>query len=454
MGRIFFDVSGTIAFLKDKPNYSGIQRVVAMVAQAVACKRDDVYLSFIDPTSGNYVCVEVDPDLRADLSDPRRLRRRFYSAFYRDELPPLRRYAGRPKKLAFHRAKLDMFAMFGRGESFARYNTTLADWQKMRSQPARIPFPELVPFSERARKDDLLLLFDASWVVSGAAEAFERARRGGLSVATLIHDLFPVTQPELVPPGGAMRFCQFLDRSIAISDRLFAISAATASELHTYLRGCGNTREVAVLPLVQQFPRTPESEGGAANMLSPAVTSLPHLPYALFVGTLETRKNLWRLAQAWDVLRRSTSGNAPRLVLAGGRGWFNSPFDEFFAATGGLDGWISIVWHPGEAELAHLYRNCTFFVQVSLAEGWGLPVGEGLSYGKTGVVARATSLPEVGGEMVEYCDPTSIASIAAACERLTTDPGHRRTLEARISDTKLRGWDDVATDLLGFMQAG
>lgn len=269
-----------------------------------------------------------------------------------------------------------------------------------------------------------------------------------MSVATLLHDLFPLTRPDLVPPGGAHRFRQHLDHSIALSDFLFANSIATAEELRRYKARSGLAKPLVALRLVQQAACPPDLVEGATVALSPGVSSLPHLPYALFVGTLETRKNLWRLAQAWDVLRRSTRGDAPRLVLAGGKGWNNDPFDDFHAATGGLDGWISIVAHPTEADLAHLYRHCSFFVQVSLAEGWGLPVGEGLSYGKTGVVARGTALPEVGGDLVEYCDPTSIASIAEACGRLATDPAHRRALEARIAATRLRGWDDVAADLL------
>jgi glycosyltransferase involved in cell wall biosynthesis len=54
----------------------------------------------------------------------------------------------------------------------------------------------------------------------------------------------------------------------------------------------------------------------------------------------------------------------------------------------------------------------------------------------------------VGGDLVEYCDPTSIDSIAEACLRLVTNPAHRESLEARIAMTRLRSWDDVAADLV------
>ena len=87
----------------------------------------------------------------------------------------------------------------------------------------------------------------------------------------------------------------------------------------------------------------------------------------------------------------------------------------------------------------------------SLYEGWGLPVGEALSYGKTAVVSDSTSLPEVGGDMVEYCDPFSVDSLASACLRLIENPEHRMSLERKIRETRLRDWDSVAVDLVSVL---
>ena len=107
-----------------------------------------------------------------------------------------------------------------------------------------------------------------------------------------------------------------------------------------------------------------------------------------------------------------------------------------------------MIEEPTDRELEFLYRNCRFTIMASLYEGWGLPVGESLSYGKTAVISNTTSLPEVGGDLVEYCDPASVDSIVEACLRLIADPAHRAALEARIAATRLRSWDDVAENLL------
>lgn len=81
-------------------------------------------------------------------------------------------------------------------------------------------------------------------------------------------------------------------------------------------------------------------------------------------------------------------------------------------------------------------------------EGWGLPIGESLSFGKTAVVADNSSMPEVGGDLVEYCDAHSINSIYDACHKLISNPDHRRALEREISGASLRTWDDVTNDFL------
>ena len=94
-----------------------------------------------------------------------------------------------------------------------------------------------------------------------------------------------------------------------------------------------------------------------------------------------------------------------------------------------------------------MYENCLFTATVSFYEGWGLPIGESLSFGKTAVVAQNSSMPEVGGDMVAYCDAHSISSIYEACHKLIAEPEYRRALEKKISDTSLRTWDDVAQDV-------
>ena len=178
------------------------------------------------------------------------------------------------------------------------------------------------------------------------------------------------------------------------------------------------------------------------------IRALTKTEYVLIVGTMEVRKNLWRVATVWDRLRREKGRELPKLVITGRKGWLNDDFENWMKATGNLGGWIQFVEGASDDILAYLYRNCLFTITASFYEGWGLPIGESLAYGKTAVVSNTSSMPEVGEDMVEYCDPHSLDSIEAACLKLIDNPVHRQDMEARITSDRLRSWEDVARDML------
>jgi len=141
------------------------------------------------------------------------------------------------------------------------------------------------------------------------------------------------------------------------------------------------------------------------------------------------------------------------LVLVGKRGWNNTHFWDLMNSTGNLYGYVSILENVNDMELEALYKNCLFVAMVSRYEGWGLPVGEALSYGKTAVVSNTSSLPEVGRDLVEYCDPASIESIANSVKKLVYQPDYRKSLENKIKHTQLRNWEDVANDLATLLKS-
>ena len=115
--------------------------------------------------------------------------------------------------------------------------------------------------------------------------------------------------------------------------------------------------------------------------------------------------------------------------------------------TGSLFGYIRIVERPSDCELAFLFANCLFSVFPSYKEGWGLPVGEGLWFGRPVVCSNISSMPEVGGAFVEYVDPTSADSIENGISKLITDVQYREQRAEEIKCARLRTWSDVADDL-------
>src|SRR5690606_10338630 len=123
------------------------------------------------------------------------------------------------------------------------------------------------------------------------------------------------------------------------------------------------------------------------------------VPYALCVGVLSARKNVWTLANVWMQLHSRLGVETPRLIFAGKRGGRIDDFDDLIRATGSLYGYIRIIESPSDDELAYLYRNCLFSIFPSYIEGWGLPIGECLWFGRPVVCSSTSSMPEVGGDL-------------------------------------------------------
>ena len=461
MTRYFFDLSGVLDYLGHGSRFTGIQRVVVVLADT-ACRKlppGAAYLSWYDPGRGAYVAVPYALLADGRLTDPDRLRAAFGIAPPRqDGTTALAKYDRRPLRAAFHALRYRIYARLGR----KKYAKRLAEITRKTAVVGRkIPARDLQSFAGLANARDHLVIMDAVWGLEDALAAFRAARARGVFVHTMLHDLIPVVMPEVMNDDMIRRFEPWLRTSHDYTSSYLAVSRSTGRDLSEFLERHGIDRPVRNTPLAQaRVPASPRRDGDhdedgtelttlpEPGLASQRVRAQLFHPYVLCVGTMEIRKNSWRVAQAWDRLRAVDGLNLPRLVFVGQSGWMNHAFEMMMKATGQLGGWVDIIEKASDAELETLYRHCLFTITASRYEGWGLPVGESLAYGKTGVVARTSSLPEVGGDLVEYCDPTSIDSIAQACRTLIEDQGRRAALEARIATAPLRQWTDTADDLL------
>jgi glycosyltransferase involved in cell wall biosynthesis len=468
MVTFFWDVSGLFRFLEYNNRPTGIQRVVLALIDRCARQvgQEQTYLAWYEGRSGCYRTVAfkdlpegalLDTDI---LCDALKIRAK---KVIRGE-KTLAQYRSNRAKFLFHRALLDLEAAFGGSRRLRKFNITAEEWRlKCKPRQKSRQIIRSVRFESISKKGDCLLILD-TFYNSGLAHIFEKAAEKGLNINVLVHDTIPLTHPPLVPDFSPFLFHDWLQRSASYTSRFLANSQATRRDLERFLEVYDIRKPIAVVPLAQdRLPVAEQKKSGPlicgidtnvfAHLhdivdLDAQVRAIAATPFVLCVGTLENRKNIWRIALAWERLRSDYSIELPRLVFAGKRGWRINEFNILLDGGGNCGGYIEIVAGPSDRELDYLYRHSLFCIQASLAEGWGLTVGEALSYGKTSVVAQMMSLPEVGGDMVEYCDPLSVASITAACRRLIADEDHRCALEARISRTRLRSWDDVASDFI------
>jgi glycosyltransferase involved in cell wall biosynthesis len=150
--------------------------------------------------------------------------------------------------------------------------------------------------------------------------------------------------------------------------------------------------------------------------------------FILFVGTLEPRKNLQRLVEAFEIVLR-TMPLTPQLVIAGGRGWL---MDDFAASIQrrGLSERIRFTGYLNDDELCALYSTCKLFVYPSLYEGFGLPPLEAMACGAPVITSNIASIKEAAGEAARLVDPLSPPAIATAITELLTDEEARQRVAA------------------------
>jgi len=171
-------------------------------------------------------------------------------------------------------------------------------------------------------------------------------------------------------------------------------------------------------------------------------------PYILFVGTIQPRKNIAKLIEAFSLLKNRDI----QLVIVGKRGWL---WEEILAAPEKLNvaERVKFLDFVGNEDLPSLYKNALCFVLPSLYEGFGLPVLEAMKFGCPTVISDVSSLPEVGGDASLYVDPKSASDIAEKLERVISDKKLREEIiEKGYNQIKKFSWEKTAKETLKVLE--
>jgi glycosyltransferase involved in cell wall biosynthesis len=152
-------------------------------------------------------------------------------------------------------------------------------------------------------------------------------------------------------------------------------------------------------------------------------------PYCIHVGTLQPRKNLGILVEAWDILRARVA-QPPMLLLAGKRGWLYDDLLQFVQSRG-LGDFIKFADYVERDDLPALYSGALGLTFPSLYEGFGLPALEAMSCGTPVLASTASSVPEVVGDAGILLDPNDAGAWADAVERVMQDGALREELSRK-----------------------
>lgn len=227
----------------------------------------------------------------------------------------------------------------------------------------------------------------------------------GRSVVT-IHDLSPFRWPEFHPPERVRYMARAIRQSLGQASLLITDSEFTRREAAAWFDW--PLEKIRAVPLAShtEFRPRPLEE------LSAPLAKLGLLAgeYCLFVGTIEPRKNLATLLQAYEKLPAVVRRRWP-LVLTGFKGWGSGEVHARIAKAA-AEGWAKYLGYVTAEDLPLVYSGARLFVFPSRYEGFGLPVLEAMASGVPVVCSNASSLPEVVGEAGAVCDPMDVETLS------------------------------------------
>lgn len=235
------------------------------------------------------------------------------------------------------------------------------------------------------------------------------------SVVT-VHDLSHLHYPEFHPADRVAFLTKRLPATIQRASAVVAVSEATRQDIITSLGNCIKLPRIYVV-----YP----SAAGETTTQGVDVRDRYQLPaqFILSVGTLEPRKNVARLLQAYQQLDLALQQAWP-LLLVGDKGWLT----EELAVTLQQQSHVRWLGFVPDADMPSLYQVAGVFAYVSLFEGFGMPVLEAMGHGVPVLTSNTSSMPEVAGNAALLTDPLSVDAIADSLRNLLQNRALRERL--------------------------
>lgn len=283
----------------------------------------------------------------------------------------------------------------------------------------------------------------ADWLASGPdvvhGPNFVVPPGGGAAEVVTIHDLTAVRYPEMCTPD-VLAWPGLLRRALARGAWVHTVSESVATEVREAFPEAGD--RVVPVPNGITRPAPPSGRSGASRGYHLAGGT----NYLLALGTVEPRKDLPGLVEAFDVL--ATRHRDLRLVIAGPDGWGAEALTAARDRCRHRGRIVRLGWVDDESRSA-LLRGASVVAYPSRYEGFGLVPLEALAVGTPVVATAVGALPEVLGEAVPLVPAGDPAALARAVDRVLTDRSHRADLLARGAARVAHfSWDRTAEGLV------
>ena len=311
--------------------------------------------------------------------------------------------------------------------------------------PNRFVFDPLAKFFNLPKVDKLIggvdLFFAPHFLLSPVSKKCQKV--------VTFHDLSFEYFPEFFSRRKRFWHWSLAPRRRALSaDKIIAVSQSTKDDLVDLYGVPEEKIRVIYSGIGEEFRQMPKQE-----CLSVAQKyGLPQ-SFILYFGTLEPRKNLVGLIEAYGIFRAKlpAPAKAPKLILAGNKGWL---CEEIFGVAKqspyGSD--IKFIGFVEPADKPRLFNLASIFVYPSFFEGFGFPPLEAMACGVATITSHTSSFPEVVGDNVLMVDPYNYEEIAWAMKEVWQDDNLKNDLIASgLERVKSFSWDKCARETLEFL---
>ncbi len=289
-----------------------------------------------------------------------------------------------------------------------------------------IKLPEVGLFFDKEKEINLnyTLMSHKIDVVHSFYRAYDFSDRIECGRVLTIHDLMVMLQKEHSSKALCDYFEEPLRRCAQKADVIIADSQYTKKDI---------VQHYNILPekIKVIYPGLYPQNDFEKIISVDSVKDLAGKQYIFSVSAMSAYKNQVGLIKAFRIYKQRHVDSDLKLVLTGPPRLHMEGIWEEIRKVPDYETEIVFTGFVSDEELIWLYRNCLAHAQVSKFEGFGLTVLEALSQGKTAICSNVTSLPEVGGDAVEYCDPYDIESIVTSIENVVLNETRRKELESR-----------------------
>jgi glycosyltransferase involved in cell wall biosynthesis len=231
-------------------------------------------------------------------------------------------------------------------------------------------------------------------------------RELGSNLTVLVHDLIQMKLAHLYPDGIGTEFEENARLVTQAADDFLVYSEFTRADLREFLIRTGEVfKKIAKFRLGDMTGlHVDDSEAGGAPK-SELQNRFFGRRFAIYVSTVEIRKNHALLINVWRRLVEERGASAPQLLFIGRSLWRGDEVVDSIRRDEKLRNFVHVLNDVDDRDLDWFYRNCTLTLYPSLYEGWGLPVAESLSYGKVCITSDRTATREIAPTLTDLVDP-------------------------------------------------